>query len=46
MTVSFILAGIVLSVYRFKSVLPKNLQAMQEQKKRGRLRFSISWEKE
>lgn len=46
MAVSFILAGIVLSVYRFKSVLPKNLQAMQEQKKRGRLRFSISWEKE
>lgn len=45
MAVSFILAGIILSVYRFKSILPKNFWRMQEEKRKGRLKVSVSWEK-
>ena len=45
MAVSFMLAGIVLSVYRFKSVLPKTFRTVQKGKASGRLKVSISWEK-
>lgn len=45
MIVSFILAGIVLSVYRFKTILPKNLRTMRNWKKGSGFKISISWEK-
>ena len=40
MIVSFILMGIVLSVYRFKSILPKNLRITQKEKEGPGLKIS------
>ncbi|MBD5546080.1 MAG: FtsW/RodA/SpoVE family cell cycle protein [Lachnospiraceae bacterium] len=43
--VSYILAGIVLSVYRYKSILPKELPLKRKNKKIPKLKFSITLEK-
>ncbi len=43
--ISFILAGIVLSTYRFKSILPKELPQKKSGGKIPRLKISISFEK-
>lgn len=45
MIVSYILAGLVLSVYRFKSILPKDLPERKREGKIPRLKISISFEK-
>lgn len=45
MIVSYILAGIVLSVYRFKSILPENLLIRKRDRKVPRLKISVSFEK-
>ena len=43
--VSYILAGIVLSVYRYKSILPRELPLKRKNKKIPKLKFSITLEK-
>lgn len=45
MIVSYILAGMVLSVHRYKSVLPKELSSKRENRKMPRLKISINLEK-